>query len=166
MGNQAAEQLQLDVYGELMETLHTAREANLSANGDAWRLQLVLLDHLKTAWRRADQGIWEIRGPAQHFTHSRMMCWVAFDRAIQSAEHFGLHGPIDEWRAIRDEIHADICDHGFDAGLNSFVQYYGGQHGGRGAAADAAAGLPAHRRSAHRGHHRRGGDGAAEATGW
>ena len=127
VGNEAVGQVQLDVYGELIETLHAAREAKLAPLAEAWQLQGVLLDHLESIWREPDHGIWEVRGDLHAFTHSRLMCWVAFDRAIKSAEHFGLEGRVDRWRKLRDEIHADICQNGFDAELNSFVQYYGGK---------------------------------------
>ena len=127
VGNEAVGQVQLDVYGELIETLHAAREAKLAPLAEAWQLQGVLLDHLGTIWKKKDHGIWEVRGDLHAFTHSRLMCWVAFDRAIKSAEHFGLKGRLDRWRELRDEIHADICENGFDPELNSFVQYYGGK---------------------------------------
>jgi GH15 family glucan-1,4-alpha-glucosidase len=127
IGNEAVGQIQLDVYGELIETLHAAREAELAPLAEAWRLQSVLLDHLETVWRKPDNGIWEVRGEPRAFTHSRLMCWVAFDRAIKSAEHFGLDGPVDSWRETRDTIHADICDNGFDPNRNSFTQHYGGK---------------------------------------
>jgi GH15 family glucan-1,4-alpha-glucosidase len=127
IGNDAVGQIQLDVYGELIETLHAAREAELAPLAEAWRLQRVLLDHLKTVWRKPDNGIWEVRGEPRAFTHSRLMCWVAFDRAIKSAEHFGLDGPVDRWRETRDTIHADICENGFDHSRNSFTQHYGGK---------------------------------------
>ena len=127
IGNAAADQLQLDVFGELMEVLHAAREAKLSPLQEAWRLQQSLLGHLETVWQKPDRGIWEVRGPARAFTHSRMMCWVAFDRAIKSCERFGLEGPVDKWRKTRDAIHADICENGFDPERNAFVQYYGGK---------------------------------------
>ncbi|MGN6465125.1 MAG: glycoside hydrolase family 15 protein [Rhizobiaceae bacterium] len=127
LGNEAATQLQLDVFGELMEVLHAAREAQLSPLDEAWRLQRSLLAYLETVWRKPDRGIWEVRGPARAFTHSRIMCWVAFDRAIKSSERFGLDGPIEKWRKTRDAIHADICENGFDAERNTFVQYYGGK---------------------------------------
>ena len=126
VGNNALEQTQLDVYGELMETLHVAREADLSPLDEAWRMQKVLLEHLEKIWQRPDRGIWEVRGADKHFTHSRLMCWVAFDRAVKSCEDFGLDGPVGRWRAIRDTIHADICNHGYDQGRNTFVQHYGG----------------------------------------
>jgi GH15 family glucan-1,4-alpha-glucosidase len=126
IGNAAAEQLQLDVYGELMDTMHAAREADLSPLDEAWRMQKVLLGHLETIWDKPDHGIWEVRGPARAFTHSRLMCWLAFDRAVKGCERFGLDGPVERWRAVRDGIHADICTHGYDGERRTFVQYYGG----------------------------------------
>lgn len=127
VGNAAMDQVQHDVYGELMDTLHVAREAELGRAEDAWRVQRVMLKHLRATWREPDQGIWEVRGPARHFTHSRIMTWVAFDRAIKSVEHFGLDGEIDEWRATRDAIRDDILTHGYDQRRNTFVQHYGGK---------------------------------------
>lgn len=126
VGNGAAGQTQIDVYGELLDTLHAAREAELQPQAEAWQLQRVLLDHLEETWRTLDRGIWEVRGEPRAFTHSRMMAWVAFERAIASAEHFGLEGPIDRWKQVRDAIHDDICTHGFNRQKNSFVQFYGG----------------------------------------
>ena len=126
IGNAASAQSQLDVYGELIDALHAARHAELIPSEDAWRFQKVLLQHVERIWREPDHGIWEVRGPPRIFTHSRLMCWVAFDRAVKSCEDFGLEGPVDRWRAIRDEIHRDICDNGFDTRRNAFVQHYGG----------------------------------------
>lgn len=126
VGNGAMSQRQLDVFGELIDVLHASREADLGPLEDAWRLEKSLLKHLEAIWRKPDHGIWEKRGPPRAYTHSRMMCWVAFDRAVKSCEHFGLRGPVDRWRAVRDEIHADICAHGFDPARNTFVQTYGG----------------------------------------
>jgi GH15 family glucan-1,4-alpha-glucosidase len=127
VGNGAAHQSQLDVYGELMDALHAAREAELSTLEEAWQFQKALLAHVEKVWREPDHGIWEVRGPARAFTHSRLMCWVAFDRAVKSCERFGLAGPSDRWRAVRDEIRQDILTNGFDREKNSFVQYYGGK---------------------------------------
>jgi GH15 family glucan-1,4-alpha-glucosidase len=127
VGNAASAQVQMDIYGELIDTLHAAREAELAPLEQAWRLQRILLAPLERNWNIEDHGIWEVRGPRRAFTHSRLMCWVGFDRAIKSAERFDLQGPVERWRAVREEIHADICAHGFDAELNSFVQYYGGK---------------------------------------
>ncbi len=126
VGNDAAGQTQLDVYGELLDTLHAAREAELQPQTEAWRLQRVLLDHLEENWQTLDRGIWEVRGDPRAFTHSRMMAWVAFERAVASAEHFDLDGPVDRWKKVRDQIHDDICANGFNEAKNSFVQYYGG----------------------------------------
>ena len=126
VGNAAADQIQLDIYGELLDTLHAAREAALQPHAEAWALQKVLLSHLEERWREPDRSIWEIRGEPRAFTHSRVMCWVAFDRAIASAEHFGLEGPVERWRRVRADIHEDVCANAFSAAKNSFVQYYGG----------------------------------------
>jgi GH15 family glucan-1,4-alpha-glucosidase len=125
IGNAAHSQLQLDVFGEIMDVHHQARRYGLSTNESGWGAQLAILDHLKTIWRQPDQGIWEMRGPSQHFTYSKAMVWVAFDRAIKSAETFGLEGPLDEWRALRDEVCQDVCDNGFNKDLGTFVQAYG-----------------------------------------
>jgi len=127
VGNDASRQIQLDVYGEVIETLHTARMADLAPQSEAWRLQAVLLNPLEKLWRSLDHGIWEMRTEPRAYTHSRLMCWVAFDRAVKSAEKFSLPAPVERWRRVRDEIHADICANGFDSGRNSFVQYYGGR---------------------------------------
>jgi GH15 family glucan-1,4-alpha-glucosidase len=125
VGNAAHEQMQLDVYGEVMDALHQARLGGIDESVDAWELQKALAGHLATVWQQPDQGIWEVRGKPQHFTHSKIMAWMAVDRAVKSAEQFGLDGRLDQWRALRDEIHADVCKNGFDAELNSFVQAYG-----------------------------------------
>jgi len=124
IGNAASGQIQLDVYGELIDTLHAAREAELQPHADGWELERVLLDHLAKSWKQPDCGIWEIRGPPRFFTHSRIMCWAAFDRAVESVERFGLDGPVEEWKRIRAEIHDDVCRNGFSAAKNSFVQHY------------------------------------------
>ncbi len=124
IGNAAHVQLQLDVFGELMDTYHQARRGGLTANESGWAIQLEFLKHLQKIWQLPDQGIWEIRGPPQHFTYSKVMAWVAFDRAIKSAETFGLEGPLGEWRALRDEICVDVCERGFDKKLGTFVQAY------------------------------------------
>jgi GH15 family glucan-1,4-alpha-glucosidase len=126
IGNLAACQRQLDVYGELMDVLQAARDAELVALDESWTLQKTLLRELERSWKERDHGIWETRGPARAFTHSRLMSWVAFDRGVKSCERFGLDGPVDRWREVRAEIHADVCDNAFDAKRNTFVQYYGG----------------------------------------
>ena len=123
-GNAAVKQCQLDVYGEVMDTLHLARLAGLAPEPDAWNVQVALLKALESHWQAPDEGIWEIRGPRRHFTHSKVMAWVAFDRAIKDAERDGLSGPIDRWRELRDSIHAQVCERGFDAAHNCFVQSY------------------------------------------
>jgi GH15 family glucan-1,4-alpha-glucosidase len=125
VGNAASEQLQLDVYGEVLDALYQARVHGVALDPQAWRIQLALLDHLEDAWRQPDEGIWEIRGERRHFVHSKAMAWVAFDRAVLTVEEQGLDGPADCWRAIRDEIHAEVSAHGFDDELGSFTQSYG-----------------------------------------
>jgi GH15 family glucan-1,4-alpha-glucosidase len=125
IGNAAHTQLQLDVFGEIMDVHHQARRSGLSTNESGWDAQIKFIEHLKEIWREPDQGIWEMRGPAQHFTYSKAMAWVAFDRTIKSAETFGLEGPLDEWRKLRDEIHEDVCERGFNKKLGTFVQSYG-----------------------------------------
>jgi GH15 family glucan-1,4-alpha-glucosidase len=125
IGNAAHGQLQLDVYGEVMDALHQGRRGGLAESESGWALQLAMLAHLEKIWREPDQGIWEVRGPPRHFIYSKVMAWVAFDRMIKSAEAFGLPGPIDHWKAVREEICEDVLAHGFDRSLGSFVQCYG-----------------------------------------
>ncbi|HZS30539.1 MAG TPA: glycoside hydrolase family 15 protein [Gaiellaceae bacterium] len=126
VGNAASEQLQLDVYGEVLDCLYQARVHGLEFDPNAWRIQLALLEHLEEAWRVPDEGIWEIRGERRHFVHSKVMAWVAFDRAVRTVEDGqGIDGPVDRWRRVRDEIHAEVCDQGYDDELGSFVQSYG-----------------------------------------
>jgi GH15 family glucan-1,4-alpha-glucosidase len=125
IGNAASNQLQLDIYGEIMDALHMARCGGLGGNETAWALQIKLLEHLETIWQDPDEGIWEIRGPKQHFTFSKVMAWVAFDRAIKSAEKDKLTAPIKKWRGLRDKIHAQICKKAYDSELGSFTQSYG-----------------------------------------
>ena len=128
VGNAAAQQFQLDVYGEVMDTLHLARAAGLEPEAAAWNIQVALLEFLESNWQQPDEGIWEIRGPRRHFTHSKVMAWVAFDRAVKDAERYGLEGPVERWRQVRDAIHAQVCKSGFDAQRNAFVQAYGSPH--------------------------------------
>jgi GH15 family glucan-1,4-alpha-glucosidase len=125
IGNGAALQYQLDVYGELMDALHQARRVGMPAHPTAWHVQRVLLDFLESGWRQPDEGIWEVRGPRRHFTHSKVMAWVALDRAVKAVEQFGLAGPAGRWRGLRDEIHAEVCRDGYDAERKTFTQYYG-----------------------------------------
>ena len=127
IGNAAWQQFQLDVYGELMDSMHLARRAGLEPSENAWRVQRALMDFLESAWRDPDEGIWEVRGPRRHFTHSKIMAWVAVDRMIKGGEIFGLEGPVDRWRAVREIIRQDILHNGFDRERNTFVQYYGGK---------------------------------------
>jgi len=125
IGNAAAGQIQLDVYGEVLDTLYVARRAGLSENDASWALECALIEHLATIWDKPDEGIWEVRGGRKHFTHSKVMAWVAFDRAIRSSEEFGLEAPLTRWRNIRDTIHREVCARGFDARQNAFVQSFG-----------------------------------------
>lgn len=124
IGNAAADQLQLDVYGEVLDALYTARKQGLDGGASSWPLERALAEHLVTVWDQPDEGLWEVRGGRRHFTHSKVMAWVAFDRAVRSVEEFGLNGPIERWRDIRDRIHAQVCSRGFDSQLDSFVQSY------------------------------------------
>jgi len=124
IGNAAVDQRQLDVYGEVMDALTLARQAGLPFDKHAWSLQRQLLDFLEKHWHEPDEGIWEVRGPRRHFVHSKVMAWVAFDRAIHLVEQ-GSEGPHQRWSAIRDEIHQQVCDQGYDASRGTFTQYYG-----------------------------------------
>jgi len=126
IGNAAWEQFQLDVFGEIMAALNLARRGGLQSTNDAWRVERTLIEHLETVWNEPDEGIWEVRGPRRHFTHSKVMAWVALDRAIRDCDRYGLEGPLDRWRALRQTIHDEICAKGFDKKQNTFVQYYGG----------------------------------------
>jgi GH15 family glucan-1,4-alpha-glucosidase len=128
VGNAASRQFQLDVYGEVMDTLHLARLSGIAPEPEAWNVQRAILDSLETRWKEPDDGIWEVRGPRQHFTHSKVMAWVAYDRAIKDAEQDGLEAPLDQWRATRDAIHREVCERGFNEGKNSFVQAYENTH--------------------------------------
>ncbi len=125
IGNAASEQLQIDVYGEVMDVLHQARRAGIEAHDTAWSLQARLLDHLESGWREPDEGIWEVRGPRRHFVHSKVMAWVAFDRAVKAVERFGQAGPVDRWKRLRADVHEEVLREGFDADRNTFVQSYG-----------------------------------------
>src|SRR5207247_11363499 len=125
IGNAATGQFQLDVYGEVLDALHQGRVHELEVSNEAWALQRRLLGFLEHAWKEPDARIWEGRGPRRHFTHSKVMAWVAFDRGVQACERFGRNGPVDRWRKARAEIHAEVCRRGFDTELNSFTQFYG-----------------------------------------
>jgi GH15 family glucan-1,4-alpha-glucosidase len=125
IGNAAHTQLQLDVYGEVMDAMHVARGGKISATEAGWAMQRALLAHLETVWQQPDEGLWETRGHRQHFTYSKVMTWVAVDRAVKDAERYQLGGPLDRWRALRQQIHDDVCRNGYDAEIGSFVQAYG-----------------------------------------
>ena len=125
IGNAAHEQFQLDVYGEVMDALHEARRHGLARDDHAWSLQRNVMDFLEGAWDQPDEGIWEVRGPRRNFTHSKVLAWVAFDRAVEAVERFDRPGPVDRWRRIRAEIHEEVCREGFNVELNSFTQAYG-----------------------------------------
>jgi GH15 family glucan-1,4-alpha-glucosidase len=128
IGNGAHGQIQIDVYGEVMDALYQAQRGGLASSADAWALQQAFLDHLATIWREPDRGIWESRKPARHFTFSKIMAWVAFDRGAKIAREFELQGPHERWDAIAKEIHEDVCANGFDPELGSFVQSYGSKY--------------------------------------
>jgi GH15 family glucan-1,4-alpha-glucosidase len=125
VGNQASGQFQLDVYGELLDALHLDRASGLSTGRSAWAMQLGVLDQLERRWQEPDQSLWEMRGDPRHFVHSKVMAWVGLDRAVKAVESFGLKGPVDRWRASRDAIHAEVCEHGYDAERGTFTQSYG-----------------------------------------
>jgi GH15 family glucan-1,4-alpha-glucosidase len=125
IGNAAHEQFQLDVYGEVMDALHQARVHGLDPDDHAWSLQRNIMEFLEGAWDQPDEGIWEVRGPRRHFTHSKVLAWVAFDRAVQAVERWDLRGPLDRWRQLRAEIHGEVCREAFNVELGSFTQAYG-----------------------------------------
>ena len=124
-GNAASGQFQLDVWGETLDALFLARQAGLPADADAWALQVALMNYLESAWREPDNGLWEVRGDRQHFTHSKIMAWVAADRMARSVRTHRLPGPVKRWEALREQIHHDVVTHAFDAGRNTFTQAYG-----------------------------------------
>ncbi len=124
IGNGAVQQRQTDVLGEVMCALAKARDAGLEETPDSWALQRVLVEQLARTWQDPDNGLWEIRGPQRRFTHSRVMVWAAFDRAVQGVEQHGLEGPVDRWRALRDEVRAEVLDHGYDEERGTFTQHY------------------------------------------
>ncbi|MEZ5259628.1 MAG: glycoside hydrolase family 15 protein, partial [Ilumatobacteraceae bacterium] len=125
VGNAASGQVQLDVYGELLDSFHLAAWTGLDGDVDAWHAQRMLLEHLASQWELPDEGLWEIRGPRRHFVHSKVMAWVAFDRAIDLVERYGFDGPVDEWRQLREAIHDQVCARGIDPDTGSFTQFYG-----------------------------------------
>jgi GH15 family glucan-1,4-alpha-glucosidase len=127
IGNAAAEQFQLDVYGEVMDALHQGRRAGLKRDDPAWGLQVKLMEFVEEHWRDPDEGIWEVRGGSKQFTHSKLMAWVAADRAVKAVEEFDLPGPVERWARLRDEIKEDILTHGYDPDRKTFTQYYGSE---------------------------------------
>jgi len=128
IGNGAADQFQLDVYGEVMDALHLARRAAIGPSDAGWALQRMLMEFLESHWHRPDESIWEVRGPRRQFTYSKVMAWVAADRAVKAVERSGLDGPVEQWRALRHDIHEEVCAKGYDADQGTFVQYYGARH--------------------------------------
>jgi GH15 family glucan-1,4-alpha-glucosidase len=124
-GNAAHVQFQLDVFGEVLDATHQWWRGGAPSEPDAWRVETALLNYLESAWKEPDEGLWEVRGPRRHFTHSKMMAWVAMDRAVKGIEQFGMSGPLERWRATRDAIHAEVCARGYDTELGAFVQFYG-----------------------------------------
>ncbi|HUQ75769.1 MAG TPA: glycoside hydrolase family 15 protein [Burkholderiales bacterium] len=127
VGNAASGQLQLDVYGEVMDVLHVGRKSGLATHEPVWDIQRGLLGHLEKIWTQPDSGLWEVRGPPRHFTYSKVMAWVAFDRAVKAVEQFGRDGPVEHWRELRQRIHDDVCQNGWNAKRGSFVQSYGSE---------------------------------------
>jgi GH15 family glucan-1,4-alpha-glucosidase len=125
IGNAAHKQFQLDVFGEFMDCMYAAERHGLPCDENAWRVQAALMEYLETAWKEPDEGIWEVRGPRRHFTHSKVMAWVAADRMVKMVEQSKRDGPVDRWRNLRDMIHREVCERGYDAKRNTFTQYYG-----------------------------------------
>jgi GH15 family glucan-1,4-alpha-glucosidase len=127
IGNAATQQFQLDIYGEVMDAMHLARRSGVDYDDNAWQLQLALMEELEGKWQEPDEGIWEVRGDRQHFTHSKVLAWVAADRAVKAVESFGRKGPGDDWRRLRAEIHTDVCEKAWNADRGAFVQAYGSE---------------------------------------
>ena len=127
-GNRAWRQIQLDVFGEVMDTLHQARRAGVHTNARGWDIQSNMMEYLESKWREPDEGIWEVRGPRRHFVHSKVMAWVAMDRMVHDIETFHLPGDVERWKRVREDIHREVCDRGFDNHRSTFTQYYGARH--------------------------------------
>src|SRR5438270_1544309 len=125
VGNAASEQFQLDVYGEVIGVSYLGVQLLGRVERHLWPRWCRVVEHVETIWREPDDGIWESRGPRRHYTYSKVMAWVVFDRAVRLAEQFGLEAPLDRWRQVRDEIHAEVCAHGYDPERRTFTQYYG-----------------------------------------
>jgi GH15 family glucan-1,4-alpha-glucosidase len=128
IGHAAATQLQLDIFGEVLDAFHQGRNGKLAVDEVAWAVQRALIDHLETIWDQPDEGIWEMRSGRQQYTYSKIMSWVAFDRAIKGVEEFGLEGPVERWRALRGQIHEEICCRAVDTEMGAFVQSYGSKN--------------------------------------
>lgn len=127
-GNDAWRQVQLDVFGEVMDTLHQARRAGVNTDARGWAIQSNMIEYLESKWREPDHGIWEVRGPRRDFVHSKVMAWVAADRMVQDIETFHLPGSAERWKRLREDIHREVCERGFDAEGGTFTQYYGSRH--------------------------------------
>jgi len=125
IGNAAAEQLQLDVWGEVLDGLHLARQSGIEVSGPAWDIQRALLDWLEGNWQQPDHGLWEMRGGRRDFVHSKAMAWAGVDRAVRAVEAYPLDGPVDRWRELRERIHREVCERGYDAERGTFTQFYG-----------------------------------------
>ncbi|MGH9293484.1 MAG: glycoside hydrolase family 15 protein, partial [Acidimicrobiales bacterium] len=125
IGNAASDQYQLDVYGEVLGALYEARRVGLPSTGADWDLVVAIMNFLESGWKEPDDGIWEVRGPRRHFTHSKVMAWVAADRAVRAIEEFAVPGPLDRWKQMREDIHTEVCEKGYDAERKTFTQYYG-----------------------------------------
>jgi GH15 family glucan-1,4-alpha-glucosidase len=125
VGNAAHDQFQLDVYGEVLDALHQARLGGIRETEQAWHVQCALANHVESKWKSPDNGLWETRSEPRHFTHSKVMAWVALDRMIDASERYGLKAPVERWRSTRDEIHADVCASAFDSRRQTFTQSYG-----------------------------------------
>jgi len=126
VGNAAVKQVQIDVYGELLDAFYVARKAGIAAGAESWAVASAFVHHLEKIWREPDEGIWEVRSEPKQFTHSKVMAWVAFDRAVRSIEEFDLDGPVERWRRVRSEIHDKVCAKGFNPNRNAFVRSFGG----------------------------------------
>ncbi|MGH9295787.1 MAG: glycoside hydrolase family 15 protein, partial [Acidimicrobiales bacterium] len=123
IGNAASDQYQLDVYGEVLGALYEARRVGLPSTGADWDLVVAIMNFLESGWKEPDDGIWEVRGPRRHFTHSKVMAWVAADRAVRAIEEFAVPGPLDRWKQMREDIHTEVCEKGYDAERKTFTQY-------------------------------------------
>ncbi|MCE0483204.1 MAG: glycoside hydrolase family 15 protein [Methylacidiphilales bacterium] len=128
IGNAASEQFQLDVYGEVMDAMYLARKMKIDTDAAHWRLERHLVEFVAENWNKPDEGIWEIRGPRRHFTHSKVMAWVAMDRAVRAVEEFGLEGDVERWQEVREQIHHEVCAHGFNLKRQAFTQFYGSEN--------------------------------------